>query len=111
MAVTEITDAQFQKDVVDASQQKPVLVYFWAPWCGPCRLMSPVMNGISDSYGTLKVAKMEVDASPESVATCGVEGVPALILFRDGEPVESIEGAVTKDRLTTFLDTHLSTAA
>lgn len=111
MAVTEITDPQFQQEVVDASQQQPVLVYFWAPWCGPCRLMSPVMSGISDSYSMLKVAKMEVDASPESVATCGVEGVPALILFRGGEAVESIEGAVTKDRLTTFLDAHLSAAA
>ncbi|MGF1515704.1 MAG: thioredoxin family protein [Elainellaceae cyanobacterium] len=111
MAVTEVSDPQFQQEVVDASQQQPVLVYFWAPWCGPCRLMSPVMNSLSDRYEALKVAKMEVDPNPQSVATCGVEGVPALILFREGEKVEAIEGAISKDRLTNFLDSHLSATA
>ncbi|MGF1536043.1 MAG: thioredoxin family protein [Elainellaceae cyanobacterium] len=111
MAVTEITDPQFQQEVVDASQQQPVLVYFWATWCGPCRLMSPVMSSISDSYGALKIAKMEVDASPEAVKACGVEGVPALILFQDGEKVDAMEGAVPKVGLTNFLDKHLSATA
>ncbi|MEM9451441.1 MAG: thioredoxin family protein [Cyanobacteria bacterium P01_E01_bin.6] len=107
-SVSPITDAEFDQEVL----QNPgtVLAYFWAPWCGPCRLMSPIMDWAASHYTDLKVVKLEVDPNPESVARCKVEGVPALVLFRDGQPVDSIEGAIAKPKLTTMLDAHLSPA-
>ena len=108
--VTVITDAEFETQVLSAS--KLVLVYFWASWCGPCRLMSPIMNGIAETYGDrLSIVKMEVDPNPEAVATCGVEGVPALVLFRDGQQLDATEGALPRQKLEEFLANHLSSAA
>ncbi|RMF67234.1 MAG: thioredoxin, partial [Cyanobacteria bacterium J069] len=105
-SVVVISDPEFEPTVLAADQ--PVLVYFWAPWCGPCRLMSPLMESVAAQYGDrLKIVKMEVDANPESVARYKVEGVPALILFRAGQPVEAIEGVVNKQRIEGFLDAHL----
>lgn len=107
-SVVQITDTEFEQEVIQASE--PVLVYFWAPWCGPCRLMAPVIDWASSNYGVLKVVKLEVDPNPESVARCNVQGVPAILMFKNGEPVESIEGAVSKQRLTDLLESHLSPA-
>lgn len=105
--VLTITDSEFSTEVLDAAQ--PVLVYFWASWCGPCRLMSPILNSLATQYGDrLKVAKMEVDPNPESVATYSVEGVPAFRLFKAGTVVESVEGAMSKQRLQDLVDAHLS---
>ncbi|MFQ3618014.1 MAG: thioredoxin [Cyanobacteriota bacterium] len=105
-SVVVISDAEFETTVLQTDQ--PVLVYFWAPWCGPCRLMSPMMESVASQYGDrLKIVKMEVDANPEAVARYKVEGVPALILFREGQPVEAIEGVVNKQRIEGFLDAHL----
>lgn len=105
-SVVVISDPEFETTVLQTDQ--PVLVYFWAPWCGPCRLMSPMMESVASQYGDrLKIIKMEVDANPESVARYKVEGVPALILFRAGQPVEAIEGVVNKQRIEGFLDAHL----
>lgn len=101
-SVITITDAEFKNEVLQAPQ--PVLVYFWAPWCGPCRLMSPIMDGIAESYGDrLKVIKMEVDPNPESVKAYKVEGVPALRLFQQGEMIASQEGAIPKQKIEEFL--------
>lgn len=108
-SVVQIADADFEKEVIQASE--PVLVYFWAPWCGPCRLMAPVMDWVSSTYEGLKVVKLEVDPNPESVSRCNVQGVPAILMFKNGEPVESVEGAVSKQRLTELLDSHLSPTA
>ncbi len=105
-SVVVISDCEFETTVLQTDQ--PVLVYFWAPWCGPCRLMSPMMESVASQYGDrLKIVKMEVDANPEAVARYKVEGVPALILFREGQPVEAIEGVVNKQRIEGFLDAHL----
>ncbi|PSB06037.1 thioredoxin [filamentous cyanobacterium CCP2] len=105
--VLTITDSEFSTEVLDAAQ--PVLVYFWASWCGPCRLMSPILNSLATQYGDrLKVAKMEVDPNPESVATYSVEGVPAFRLFKAGTVVESVEGAMSKQKLQDLVDAHLS---
>lgn len=97
-----ITDLEFEQEVLKADQ--PVLVYFWASWCGPCRLMSPLIDGVATNYADrLKVFKMEVDPNPDSVAQCKVEGVPALRFFQDGALKETSEGAISKQKLEAFL--------
>ncbi|MDJ1179424.1 thioredoxin domain-containing protein [Roseofilum sp. BLCC_M91] len=101
-----ITDSQFESEVLKAS--KPVLVYFWAAWCGPCRLVSPSIDQIAREYGDrLKVVKMEVDPNPESVKKYAVEGVPGLRLFKSGELTASAEGALTKPKLVELIEPHL----
>lgn len=105
-SVTIIGDAEFKATVLDAAQ--PVLVYFWAAWCGPCRLMAPIVEGLANSYGDrLKIIKMEVDPNPEAVKLCNVEGVPALRLFKDGEMIASSEGALPKQKVETLLSNYL----
>ncbi len=104
--VIEIEDKEFDKEVLQAD--KTVLVYFWADWCGPCRLVAPSINWAADNYSDrLKVVKLEMDASPESVAKCKVEGVPALRLFKDDNVISSHEGAIGKQQLQTMLEQHL----
>ncbi|NEQ98867.1 MAG: thioredoxin [Cyanothece sp. SIO2G6] len=105
-SVIEIADTDFEVEVKNESE-KTVLVYFWAPWCGPCRLMSPIMQAIAGYHENLKVVKLEVDANPDSRTLCKVEGVPAFRLFKNGEQLESLEGAIKKERLTELLDKHL----
>jgi thioredoxin 1 len=104
--VLTITDAEFTNEVLSATP--PVLVYFWASWCGPCRLMSPSVDWAAAEYGDrLKIVKMEIDPNPETVAKYQVEGVPALRLIRAGELLAASEGALNKDKLGSFLTTHL----
>ncbi len=106
-SVLEITDPKFEEEVFNAD--KPVLVYFWASWCGPCQLVSPSVNAIAQTYSDrLKVVKLEVDPNPEATAKCKVEGVPALRLYKDKELLASHEGAITKQKLIeTILDPYL----
>ena len=104
--VAEITDTQFDSEVFEA--QGFVLAYFWASWCGPCRLVSPSISLMAQNYGDrLKVVKLEVDPNPDSVAKCKVEGVPALRLFQDGNVIAEHEGAIGKQQLVSFLEKHL----
>ncbi|MEM9924905.1 MAG: thioredoxin domain-containing protein [Cyanobacteria bacterium P01_D01_bin.50] len=104
--VININDADFDKEVLQA--QKPVLVYFWASWCGPCKLMSPAVSAAANAYADkLKVVKMEVDPNPVSVKKYQVEGVPALRLVEGDNLLASNEGVVTKDNLMSLLDNHL----
>jgi thioredoxin 1 len=101
-----ITDAEFETEVLKATQS--VLVYFWAGWCGPCRLMSPSVEAVSEIYGDrLKVVKMEIDPNPLTVKQYQIEGVPALMLFKSGEQVKYYEGAITKPKLISMLDNYL----
>ena len=101
--VIEIQDSQFNDEVVKA--EETVLAYFWASWCGPCRLVSPSINWVAENYADrLKVVKLEIDASPDSVASCKVEGVPALRIFKDGNIVSSYEGAIGKQKLQELIE-------
>lgn len=105
-SVIEIEDGQFDREVTEAN--KPVLVYFWADWCGPCRLVSPSINWAAENYSDrLKVVKLEMDANPESVAKCKVEGVPALRLYKNDSVISSHEGAIGKQQLQSMLEQYL----
>ncbi len=106
-SVITITDAEFETEVLKAEQ--PVLVYLWASWCGPCRLVSPSVDWVADTYSDrLKVIKMEVDPNPETVKKYHVEGVPTLILFKKGEIAQSYEGAISKQKLGGLIESQLS---
>ncbi len=101
-----IKDPEFDTEVLQANQ--PVLVYFWASWCGPCRLMSPSIDWVAQQYSDrLKVVKMEVDPNQATVKQYQVEGVPALRLFQGTQLLASSEGVIAKPKLISFLDTHL----
>lgn len=106
-SVLEIQDSQFDSEVY--SSDKPVLVYFWASWCGPCRLVSPSIQAVAESYrDRVKVVKLEVDPNPDAVSKCNVEGVPALRLIKDKEVLASHEGAIGKDAIQQMLDSNLN---
>lgn len=104
--VKEISDSAFETEVIN--QEQPVLAYFWAPWCGPCRLVSPTIDWVGNNYSDrLKVVKLEIDKSKDAVSRCQVEGVPALRLFKNQEMIFSHEGAITKQQLQDLLESHL----
>jgi len=102
-----INDNTFEEEVL--KNNVPVLADFWAEWCGPCRTIAPVLEEISREYdGRLKIAKIDVDENPEAPARFGIQGIPTLILFKDGKPVERLVGAMPKDRLLSHIRPHLS---
>ena len=106
-SVVTITDAEFETEVLKAN--KPVLIYFWATWCGPCQLMSPLVNSAATTYSDrLKVVKMEVDPNPVAVKQYQVEGVPAFRLLQGDKLLASTEGVISKDKLLSLLDSHLN---
>jgi len=100
------TDSQITEEISQAGQ--PVLLYFWADWCGPCRLVSPSVEAVANEYNEqLKVLKLEVDPNPEAVKAYQVEGVPALRLIQNDDVQWSHEGAITKDQLKATIDYYL----
>ena len=102
----EITDTSFQSEVIESEQ--PVLVDFWAEWCGPCRMIAPSVHAIAEEYGdSLKVGKVDVDSNPAIPGRYGIVGIPTLMLFNGGEVVERITGALPKDNIVAKILPHL----
>lgn len=104
--IVHVTDASFDEDVLSAEQ--PVLVDFWAEWCGPCKMIAPVLSEIADEYaGKLKVCKVDVDANPEIPPKFGIRGIPTLILFKGGNAEATKVGALSKTQLKEFVEESL----
>ncbi len=104
--IKNTTDATFSADVLEAG--KPVLVDYWAEWCGPCKMIAPILDEVSKSYdGRLQVAKMNVDENRDVPAKYGIRGIPTLMLFKDGQLAATKVGALNKAQLTAFIDSHL----
>ncbi|KAB2903762.1 MAG: thioredoxin [Anaerolineae bacterium] len=103
----EVTEINFQNEVLQS--ETPVLVDFWAEWCGPCKMIAPIVEEISEDYsGKLRVGKLDADEHPSIVQMYGVMGIPTLILFKGGEPVVRITGFRPKDAVVEKLEPHLS---
>jgi thioredoxin 1 len=104
--IKHVTDATFSSDVLKSD--KPVLVDYWAEWCGPCKMIAPVLDELSKQYeGRLQIAKLNVDENREMPAQYGIRGIPTLQLWKNGELVRSLVGAKPKAELAAFIDAHL----
>jgi thioredoxin 1 len=102
-----VTDSDFQQKVVQAD--KPVLVDFWAEWCGPCRMVAPILDEIArEKDGELKIAKVNVDQNGRIAQSLGIISIPTMVLYKNGKPVERIVGAQSKQRLLAQIEKHLN---
>ena len=104
--IKHTTDATFEADVLKSSN--PVLVDYWAEWCGPCKMIAPILDEVATSYqGKLQIAKMNVDENREIPAKFGIRGIPTLMIFKNGELAATKVGAMSKSQLTAFIDQQL----
>jgi thioredoxin 1 len=105
-SLIHVSDVDFEKEVLKADQ--PALVDFWAPWCGPCKAIGPVVEELAESYkGRVKMAKMNVDDNPRTSATYSVRSIPTLLLFKGGKVFDTLIGLVSKERLEEFIKKSL----
>ncbi|MBW1792425.1 MAG: thioredoxin [Deltaproteobacteria bacterium] len=101
--VTHVTDSNFDQEVLKSDL--PTLVDFWAPWCGPCKAIGPVIDELADTYsGKIKIAKMNVDENPETPGKFGIRAIPTLIFFKNGEAADQVTGAVGKTQLVAMIE-------
>lgn len=104
--IVHVTDDNFETEVLNSSE--PVLVDYWADWCGPCKMIAPVLDEIADEYkGRVKVAKLNIDENPSTPPRYGIRGIPTLMLFKSGDVEATKVGAVSKSQLTAFIDNNL----
>lgn len=104
--IVYVTDDTFDGEVLNA--EGPVLVDYWADWCGPCKMIAPILDEIAGEYGErLKVAKLNIDENPNTPPKYGIRGIPTLMLFKDGQVEATKVGAVSKSQLTAFIDSNL----
>ena len=106
MATKSITDESFENDVIKSP--KPTIVDFWAEWCGPCKMIAPSVEKISEEYSDkLKVGKLDVDSNPNISSTFGIRSIPTLLIFKNGAPVDQIVGAVSKEVISSKVENHI----
>jgi thioredoxin 1 len=104
--ITHLSDASFEQDVLQS--QVPVLVDYWAEWCGPCKMIAPILDEISKEYaGRLKVGKLNIDDNQQTPPKYGIRGIPTLMLFKNGNVEATKVGALSKSQLTAFIDSNL----
>jgi thioredoxin 1 len=104
--ILQLTDDTFEQDVIKSSD--PVLVDYWAEWCGPCKMIAPILEEIASEYnGRIKVAKLNIDDNPQTPPKYGIRGIPTLMLFKDGNVEATKVGALSKSQLTAFIDSNI----
>lgn len=105
-AICHVTDESFESEVLQSDV--PVLVDYWAEWCGPCKVIAPVLEEIADEYSSkMKVCKLDIDANEDTPPKYGIRGIPTLMLFKDGNVEATKVGALSKSQLTAFLDSNI----
>ena len=106
MSIVQLSDDNFDEEVLKSNQ--PVLVDYWAEWCGPCKTIAPLLTEVAEEYGDkLKVGKLNIDDNPKTPPTYGIRGIPTLMLFKNGEVTSTKVGALTKSQLTSFLNENI----
>ena len=104
--IVHTTDAEWEADVLNSD--KPVLVDYWAEWCGPCKMIAPILDEIASEYGDkLKICKIDIDANQETPPKYGIRGIPTLMLFKNGDVAATKIGALSKSQLAAFIDSNL----
>ncbi len=107
--IHNVSDSDFQSEVIEASKTQPVMVDFWADWCRPCHMLAPTVAEIANDYsGKLKVVKLNVDENVNAAGRFNIRGIPTLLLFKGGQVADQIVGAVPKEQITKVLERHLS---